>query len=207
MRKLILSGMALAMLAVPAAASADVARTPVPTTTTTTTKVKTAATFTTWQPAGQVGQWDNVFRTDMSVTLGTDQHTFAGTAKVLGTDPNGTLDYSVAVDGKFSDDYTRVTYTVHPRELDGLSGFVTDALMDAPSKDAGTVSFAKVDDPSVDWALEVRHSAPMFTEIDKTETATTYTDMNHGQYVSSVGGGADAGKSNFGMPITAKKSK
>ena len=207
MRKLLIAGMAVAMLAIPAAASADVDRTPVPTTTTTTTKVKTAATFTTWQPAGQVGQWDNVFRTDMSVTLGTDEHTFGGTAKVLGTDPNGTLDYSVEVDGKFSDDYTHVTYTVHPRELDGLSGFVTDAPMDATSKDDGTVSLAKVDSDAVTWPLEVRHSAPLFTEVDKINEVTTYTDMNHGQYVSSVGGGSEVAKSNFGMPITAKKNK
>ena len=75
MRKFIIAGMALAVLAIiPSAASADVQRceASVPVS----TDIKTA-TFTTIQPANEYNQWNNVWTHDFTVIVNPD-NTFAG---------------------------------------------------------------------------------------------------------------------------------
>ena len=84
MRKLIIAGMAVAMLAIiPSVASADVPRceASVPVNTTVTT-----ATFTALQPKDTTHQFDNVWKHDFTVIVNTDG-TFSGTGST--TDNGG----------------------------------------------------------------------------------------------------------------------
>src|SRR4051812_28429415 len=83
MRKLIIAGMAVAMLAViPAAASADVPRCAAPVT------GPSAATFSVLQPRAAFGQWENVWQHDYTVTVQPDG-TFTGTGTEYNReDPN-----------------------------------------------------------------------------------------------------------------------
>ena len=60
-----------------------------------------------------------------------------------------------------------------------------------------TVSYAGYNDPSVDWDIEMKVSAPTFRN--------TSDWKNHGQYVKAMGGGADAAHSCIGMPINSSK--
>ena len=81
MRKLIITGMAVAMLAIPAVASADVPRCEASVTASTTI---TTATFTVTQPRDTIGQWTNVWKHDYTVIVNPD-NTFAGTGAIVRT--------------------------------------------------------------------------------------------------------------------------
>ena len=70
MRKLILIGMAVAMLVVPAVSSADVQRYQTQT-----------ATFTVTQPANEYNQWNNLWTHDFTVTINPCDGTFTGTGR------------------------------------------------------------------------------------------------------------------------------
>ncbi len=73
---------------------------------------------------------------------------------------------------------------------DGLEYIVVNA-----PTDGSLFLEAKVNKPSP-WSFEIRVTAPPFTPAT--------TDQNHGDYVSSVGGGADAAHSPIGKPVQAK---
>ena len=94
------------------------------------------------------------------------------------------------ISGKFSEVNT-VSYD--STRSDGLHYVVKDA-----PTDGSLFLDAKVADGSP-WSFEIKVTAPPFT--------TTSTDLNHGQYVSSMGGGADAAHSRIGKPVQAKTSK
>ena len=89
MRKLIITGMAVAMLAVPAVASADVQRceASVPTK----TVIKTA-TFKVIHPAQEYDQWNRLWTRSYTVTINPEDDTFAGVGEITGDDSNGTFD-------------------------------------------------------------------------------------------------------------------
>ncbi len=96
MKKFLITGMALAMLAVPAVASADVER-----------YQEHTATFTVKQPKDATGQFGNVWRHEFKVTVNPCDSTFTGTAptydngatsptwteNVTGTFGNGTVSF------------------------------------------------------------------------------------------------------------------
>ena len=107
MRKFILGFMAVAMLAIPASASADVPRceSSVPVSTTVTT-----ATFTMNQPANAYEQWSNVWKHDFTVIVNAD-NTFSGTGVQTGHDANYPNGYTAvwSVTGSFSADHTKVS--------------------------------------------------------------------------------------------------
>ena len=93
MRKLIIAAVtvaSLAALAVPAIASADVAR-----------YQNETATFTVTQPAGAYHQWDNVWTHNFNVTVNPCDSTFTGTGSVSGHDQNGDYSANETVTGSF----------------------------------------------------------------------------------------------------------
>ena len=68
---------------------------------------------------------------------------------------------------------------------------VSFSLVNAPTNnDAVTLATSN---PVVPWALEFKATTPSFTN--------TSNYKNHGDYVSSQGGGSDAAHSCIGMPI------
>jgi hypothetical protein len=181
MRKFILGVAAVAALALPAAASADVARYQVQT-----------ATFTAVQPAGVFSQFDNVWTHSLTVTTNPCDGTFSGTGFQNGADQSTTLvDQPVNVSGTFNADGT-VTLS-ETRPSDGVSWTLTNAVTDNNTVNLGTLTFPN--DPG--YLLEFKVSAPTFTD------STHF--KNHGQYVSSVGGGSDAAHSCIGMPVNSSR--
>ena len=189
---------AVASLMVAATASADVARTQGETTTTTTiTTTTTTAKFTVTQPAGQVGQWDNLWTHDYAVKVNADG-TFVGTGKVYGHDQSGEYSANETISGTFIGDES-VTLTA--TRDDG----VVYSLVNAPF--GGVVTNATTS-PAVSWDVEMKVSQPELTiteENETTDTTTTTNYKNHGEYVSEMGGGAEAAHSPIGKPIKASK--
>jgi hypothetical protein len=176
MRKFILGIAAVAALVVPSVASADVAR-----------YQEQSATFTAVQPAGQVGQFANVWTHTYNVTVNPCDGTFVGEGVQDGQDQQGVQHFTETVTGSFGDG--TVTFSAH------RSDNVDFALADAPT-DGNAITLA-TSSPVVPWVLEFKVSPPKFTNT------TTY--KNHGQYVSAQGGGADAAHSCIGMPINSAR--
>ena len=79
MRKLIMFAVAAMAFAVPSIASADVQRCASPVTDT------SIATFTATTPYGQVGQWEQVWTREYTVTV-EPSRTFTGTGKIYRAD-------------------------------------------------------------------------------------------------------------------------
>jgi hypothetical protein len=199
MKKFIIAGMAVAMLAIPSAASADVPRCQetVPAATTTT------ATFHATQPSGGGGNWDHAYTVNIDGT----GH-FTGNNVITGLDAENMVTVNETVSGQITD-----------KNRDGIneitmsavrdSGFytfkwtVTDAPMDGAinSMDVGTVSYVTAEN----WnggTLPITFTAP---NLPVATTDTTYA--NHGEYVSSVGGGKVAAQKCAGMPLVSKQGK
>jgi hypothetical protein len=115
-----------------------------------------------------------------------DGATFSGTGYVH-NNVDGTNVFET-VNGSFTD--TTVTFTaVRP------DGF-TWSLINAPF-DGKTVTDAQVP-ADVPWKVEMTVSPPQFTGD---------TFKNHGDYVSSQGGGSEAAHSPIGMPVNSKSGK
>lgn len=186
MRKLILAATTIAALAVPAIApafaSADVAR-----------YQNETATFTVTQPAGAYHQWDNVWTHSFTnVTVNPCNNTFSGNGVVSGADQNGPYTANETVTGSFGNGTVSFTAT----RDDGLVTTLTNAptgdlsltapITIATLSEGGSV----VNTPD---AIEMKVSAPVITN--------TSSFKNHGEYVSSNGGGSDAAHSCIGMPI------
>ena len=177
MRKLIIAATTIAALAVPtimpALASASVDRYQTQT-----------ATFTTTQPAGAFGQFDNVWTHNYKVTINPCDNTFSGTGVETGQDQNGAKAFNETVTGTFNADGT--TSLVNTRD-DGVVWSLTNAKTD------NSVTLAQLIAPAGPSNLE-------FKMTPKTITSTS-NYKNHGEYVSSQGGGSDAAHSCIGMPI------
>jgi hypothetical protein len=189
MRKLILAGMAVAVLAVPAVsmatasvASADVAR-----------YQKQTATFTVTQPAGAYHQWDNVWTHSFTnVTVNPCDSTFSGNGVVSGADQNGPYTANETVTGSFGNGTVSFTATREDGLVTTLSNARTgDLSLGAPT----TIASLSKDGQVVNTpdAIEMKVSQPEFHN--------TSSFKNHGDYVSSQGGGSDAAHLCIGMPI------
>jgi hypothetical protein len=137
------------------------------------------ATFTLTQPAGSVGQWDSVWTHSINVHVNPCDGTFTGTG--VETGPGQTLQENIT--GSFGND----TVSLTANREDGVSF----SLLNAPT-DGKTTTLA-TSNPVVSWALEFHASNPTFSNISNYK--------NHGDYVSSQGGGSDAAHSCIGMPI------
>jgi hypothetical protein len=180
MRKLILvaaSITAIASLTVPALASADVAR-----------YQSETATFTTTQPAGVFGQFDNVWTHKYTVNVNPCNSTFSGTGVETGQDQNGAQTFNENVTGTFNADGS--ISLVNTRS-DGVVWSLDSVKTD------GSVTLATLIAPAIPSNLEFKATAPVITNSSSFK--------NHGDYVSSQGGGSDAAHSCIGMPINSSK--
>jgi len=180
MRKLIpaaVSIAAIAALAVPALASADVAR-----------YQSETATFTTIQPAGQFGQFENVWTHSYKVNVNPCDSTFTGTGVETGHDQNGPALHNETVTGSFNADGS--ISLVNTRD-DGVVWSLNHVKTD------GSVTLATLIAPAIPSNLEFKATAPVITN------SSNY--KNHGDYVSSQGGGSDAAHSCIGMQINSNK--
>jgi hypothetical protein len=168
---------AIAALAVPALASASVER-----------YQTSDATFTLTQPAGQVSQWDNLWTHQISVHVNPCDNTFTGDG--VETGPGPTLNEKI--NGSFGNG----TVSLTAKRTDGVSFSLANAPTDSTNGKDGTLTLA-TSSPVVPWDLQFHVTTPQFT--------STSNYKNHGDYVSSQGGGADAAHSCIGMPIQSSK--
>jgi hypothetical protein len=189
MRKLLIAGMAVAMLAIiPSAASADVPRceASVPVSTTVTT-----ATFTALQPKDAENQFNNVWKHDFTVIVNADG-SFSGTSNT--TDNGGAFAWAETVTGSFNADKTRVSFKTVP--VGGGATFkVTDAAYNV-SVDVDTEGTWPAND------IQMMISTPGITSATTT-TPGTESVKNHGQYVKALGGGKVPAQACAGMPVNS----
>jgi hypothetical protein len=137
-------------------------------------------TITAVQPKDAVGQWTDIWTHTYNVTLNPCDGSFTGTGSESGTG-SGFLGNETITGHR---DGTSVSFTA--TRDDG----VVYSLSNAPL-DNSTVTLA-TSTPSVSWPLEFK--------VGATPTSTS-NYKNHGDYVSSQGGGSDAAHSCIGMPI------
>jgi len=138
-------------------------------------------TITAVQPEGAVGQWSNVWTHTYTATLNPCDGSFSGVGSLSGT-----------INGPYSNetitghlDGNKVSFTA--TRPDG----VDYSLSNAPLGNS-TVTLA-TSNPVVSWPLEFKVGATMGATSDY---------KNHGDYVTSQGGGSDAAHSCIGMPIS-----
>jgi hypothetical protein len=145
------------------------------------------ATFTVTQPYGAVGQWKDVWTHTFTVTVNPCDGSFTGTGKQY--DNNNNQAYTEDVTGSFSGGKVNLTVTRN----DG----VVWSLAYAPTN-GSSVTLATTN-PVVNWPVEMKVTLQQFTDL------THY--KNHGDYVSSQGGGDDAAHSCIGMPVSKGLSR
>jgi hypothetical protein len=161
----------VAALAIPSIASADVPR-----------YQEQTATFTVLQPKDTVGQFDNVWRHEFSVTVNPCDGTFSGTAPTFANGASSPT-WTENVTGSFGTG--TVSFLTDP-----IGGGATFKVTNAPYDTSVNVETTWTQN-----TVEMKASKPTFT--DKTHY------RNHGEYVKTAGGGADAAHSCIGMPITS----
>ena len=191
MRKFIIGILAIAMLAIPSVASADVPRceasAPVNTTVTT-------AKFTALQPKDTVGQFGNVWMHDYTVIVNMDG-SFSGTGSV--SDNGGSVAWTEQITGTFNADKTVVSFDTIP---DG--GGATFKVTTAPMNN----STVPVESTWTANEIEFQISPPAVTTATTT-TPGTESVKNHGQYVKAQGGGKEAAQACAGMPLNSTQGK
>jgi len=190
MRRFFIVAGAIAALAIPSAAMADVPRceASVPVNTTVTT-----ATFTALQPKDTTHQFTNVWKHDFTVIVNAD-NTFTGTSTV--SDNGGSFAWAESVTGKFNADRTLISFDTVP-----VGGGATFKVTDAPYN-------VSVDVEST-WTantIEMKIETPVFTDA-VTTTPGTESVKNHGQYVKALGGGKIAAQACAGMPLNSTQGQ
>ncbi len=191
MKKIIIGIVAIAMLAIPSIASADVPRceASVPVNTTVTT-----ATFTALQPKDTTHQFDNVWKHDFTVIVNAD-NTFTGTSTV--SDNGGLFGWTEDVTGSFNADRTPSASTPSHVPVGGATFKVTDAPYNVS---------VHVESTWTANTIELKISAPVVTTA-MTTTPGTESVKNHGQYVKAQGGGKIAAQACAGMPLNSTQGK
>jgi hypothetical protein len=192
-RRLILVGGVLAALAVPAVASADVERCQV--TTTVTAPSVTTATFTVQEPRGTKDNFDSLWLSKYEVTV-KDDGKFEGVGSLTDDGGLGT-NVPLAITGSFNADHTSISYVAKPVDNpDSVAWVLNQGTTDGTTNAAETLN---VEGPSV--ATNVRVTGLAFDTKPATTTTTEY--KNHGEYVSSLGGGKVAAQACVGMPTNS----
>jgi hypothetical protein len=179
-----MAAVAVATLAVPALApalaSADVERHQ-------TVLSPETATFTITEPDGVWNDFSNHWTYNFNVTVQPDG-SFTGGDTITGA--FGEAPMTEQVTGQFNSDGTvNINAT---RDNSTVTWSLDHAAMNGSTINSATT------DPKVDYKVEMIVSAP-------TITRAITTDLNHGQYVSSQGGGADNAHSLVGMPVNSSK--
>lgn len=173
--KFILIGAALAALAIPSVASADVQR-----------NQEQTATFTVKQPKDSTGQFSNVWRHEFKVSVNPCDGTFTGTAPTY-SNSDSTPTWVEDVSGSFGNG--TVSFATVPR-----GGGATFKVTDAPMNNT------TIHNVETTWtANEIEF------QISPKTTTNTSEYKNHGQYVKAMGGGDDAAHSCIGMPVNSSK--
>jgi hypothetical protein len=176
MRKLITAGMAVAMLAIPAVASANVER-----------YQEQTATFSTTTPSGAGGIWTTKF--DVTVNP-CDDGSFTGTGKTTGLDYDGPKSIDEVITGKFNSDNTVTFTSVRPQPLYAFEWTLTDAPMNGSVTNATT-------QPVVPWTVA--------ETVYPKHIVGTSDYKNHGEFVKQSADKNDAAHSCIGMPINSNK--
>lgn len=162
---------AIAALAVPALASASVERYQTET-----------ATFTALQPRNAISQYDQVWKHDFKVTINPCDNTFTGNSVVTDAGVGGTN---------------------APTWTESVTGSLGNGTVSFDSVPNAGATFHLVNAPFGVSTVADSTYQPNIIEfkVDK-PTITGYSNYkNHGDYVSSQGGGSDAAHSCIGMPI------
>jgi hypothetical protein len=175
------AGALAALAAVPSVASANVPRCQAPVT------EPATATFTVTSPTAP-GDWGSLWHHDFTVTV-QPNGSFTGSDHVYGP----TADFTELTTGTFNSDGTvSLTSSRDPY-------YVSSWSLDHAVMDGATIADATTQ-PEVPWVVEMRVSPPEMS-------APTTTDMNHGQYVKSQGGGKEAAQSCIGMPLNSTEGR
>src|SRR4051794_19710948 len=175
MRKLIIAGMAVAMLAIiPAAASADVARCDATVAVNTTV---TTATFTVNQSKDTVGQFTNVWRHEFSVVVLPDG-SFSGSASAYDNSAT-TPTWTEAVTGSFNADKSAVSFDTVP-----VGGGATFQVTNAPMNNT-TVAV----NTNGTWTANKVEFQISSVKTDTTTSIGTESVKNHGEFVKAMKGG------------------
>jgi hypothetical protein len=191
MRKFILGVAAVAALALPSVASADVPRCEAAVTVNTTV---TTATFTWTEPAQFEHQFENVWTHNETVIV--TGNTFEGTGVQTGQDGNGVQTYTESITGSFGGSPLGSTVSFVTHRNDGVSHSVTNAPTD------GSLVIGLATAPTFQVSIDMRVSKPVFT-TDTTTTVGTESVKNHGQYVKALGGGKVPAQACAGMPLNS----
>jgi hypothetical protein len=138
-------------------------------------------TITAVQPKDAISQWTDVWTHTYNVTLNPCDNSFVGTGSVSGTGLG--LLSTETITGHLDGNAVSFTAT---RASDSVVYSLDNARLDGSTVTLGTSN------PSVSWPLEFK--------VSKT-TGASSNYRNHGDYVSQMGGGADAAHSCIGMPI------
>ena len=190
MRKFFIVAGAIAALAVPSAAMADVPRCEASVTTDTTI---TTAKFTALQPKDTITQFGNVWKHDYTVIVNSDG-SFSGTGKV--TDNGGSFAWGESITGSFNADKSAVSFATVP-----VGGGATFKVTSAPYNTSVPVEST--------WTaniIEFMISTPVIT-TETTSTPGTESVKNHGQFVKAQGGGKIAAQACAGMPLNSKQGQ
>lgn len=182
---------AVAMLAIPSVASADVPRceASVPVNTTVTT-----ATFTWTEPANVAHQFENVWTHNETVIV--TGNSFEGTGVQDGTDANGTQHFTESITGSFGGSPLGSTVSFVTQRNDGVSHSVTNAPTD------GSLVIGTATAPTFTVSIDMHIATPVFTTATTT-TVGTESVKNHGQYVKALGGGKVPAQACAGMPLVS----
>jgi len=195
-----LGALATATVAVPltlaAPANADVPRCQAPVTDT------VAATFSVFNPRAAFSQWENTWEHDYTVQM-KPTGAFTGTGSEFNAqDPtNASTTVSETISGTYNAAAKTITFTA----FQGSGGQQSYTLTNAPTNtqvtdltNTGSVTNAETVPVSPYGVVESKVTEPQLS-------APTMTDLNHGEYVSSMGGGKANAQKCVGMPLTSNK--
>jgi hypothetical protein len=173
MRKLILAVAGIAAVAVPTIAPALASAS--------VDRYQTqTATLHVIQPKDTVGQYDDVWKRDFKITINPCNNTFTGTDHATGS--NSDIAWDEDVTGSIGD---------------GTISFNLTPTTPGYTFQASNLPYDVSTPVSTNWTnneVTMIASKPVIT--------STSNYKNHGDYVSSQGGGSDAAHSCIGMPIT-----
>jgi hypothetical protein len=144
-------------------------------------------TITAVQPEGAYHQWENVWTHTYNVTLNPCDGSFSGDGSQVGdiNGPYGTQTVTGHLDGN--------TVSLTASRSDGITWAMTGEIGDTLIATLRNADGSVLQTPD---AVEFK--------VSKTMGASS-NFKNHGEYVSSMGGGDDAAHSCIGMPIKASK--
>ena len=139
-------------------------------------------TITAVQPKDSIGQWTNVWTHTYNVVLNPCDNTFTGTGQAVGTGSSGVYT-DETITGHFDGTTLRFTAT-SPRRRHQVRGENGRSTTDGDAR------------------VTTNPGSPGPRVQRQRDDGCTSNYKNHGDYVSSQGGGSDAAHSSSGCPFT-----